>query len=135
MKIRAGFVSNSSSTSFLVIAKNDLNPADFLELMGVDLNSPIADLFSQFYQDVIDNTEVTVDFKTTRKNASVKSWFTDERLSPHMLKKLEEAREHGLKAYYGHLNSDTSMIQTFFCTDSIEAENEKIYFNGLQNVW
>ncbi len=35
MKIRAGFVSNSSSTSFLIIAKNDLNKVDFFELMGI----------------------------------------------------------------------------------------------------
>ncbi len=44
MRIRAGFVSNSSSTSFLIIAKDDLNKNDFFELMGIKADSPIADL-------------------------------------------------------------------------------------------
>lgn len=135
MKIRAGFVSNSSSTSFLIISKNDLNQADFFELMGVELDSPIADLFTQFYQDVLNSTERTVDFKEVRKNVAAESWFRGHRLSPHMIKKLAEARERGLKAYYGRLDSESNMIQSFFCTDSFEVENEKIYFDGLENVW
>jgi hypothetical protein len=52
-----------------------------------------------------------------------------------MIARIEQARGRGLKAYYGWLDSETSPIQTFFCTDSFELENEKIYFNGLENVW
>lgn len=137
MKIRAGFVSNSSSTSFLIISKKDLNQSDFLELMGIESDSPIADLFSQFYQDVIDSAE-TVDFKTADKSVPAEEWFSDSpagALSEHMLLKVREAKKRGLKAYYGSLDSETSMIQTFFCTDCFEVSNEKIYFNGLENVW
>lgn len=135
MKIRAGFVSNSSSTSFLIIAKKDLNRVDFFELMGIDLDSPIADLFSQFYDDVMHSMERKVDFKTAENDAPAEAWFEQDRLSPHMVQKLREAKERGLKAYYGRLDSETSLIQAFFCTDSFEVENEKIYFDGLDNVW
>lgn len=137
MKIRAGFVSNSSSTSFLIIAKDDLNQADFFELMGIAQDSPIADLFAQFYQDVIESAHIKVDFKTADKHVPAESWFENrsDRLSPHMLKKIKKAKKRGLKAYFGWLDSETSMIQTFFCTDSFEVENEKIYFNGLECVW
>lgn len=137
MKIRAGFVSNSSSTSFLIIAKDDLNRADFFELMGIKPDSPVADLFAQFYQDVIDSARTQVDFKTANKDVPAEAWFDDrpDRLSSHMIKKIKEAKKRGLKAYFGALDSETSMIQTFFCTDSFEVENEKIYFNGLECVW
>lgn len=135
MKIRAGFVSNSSSTSFLVIAKDDLNRADFFELMGIRPDSPIAELFGQFYEDVVQNTETTVDFRTVKSDAPAETWFRKDRLSPYMVVKLREAKERGLKAYYGRLHSDENMIQSFFCTDSFEVENDKIYFNGLENVW
>ena len=136
MKIRAGFVSNSSSTSFLIIAKEDLNHADFLKLMGIDEDSPVADLFSQLYQDVIEHSQ-KVDFKTADKKIAAEAWFENgaNRMSAHMLEKIREAKKRGMKAYFGALDSESSMIQTFFCTDSFEVENEKIYFDGLECVW
>jgi hypothetical protein len=136
MKIRTGFVSNSSSTSFLIIAKSELNKADFFELMGIDLKSPIADLFAQFYEEVISSSEM-VDFKNADEQIPPERLLTDrpERLSEHMLRKIKEAKANGLKAYYGWLSSDNSMIETFFCMDSFEVENDKVYLNGLECVW
>ena len=136
MKIRAGFVTNSSSTSFLIIAKEDLNEADFFELMGMESSSPVADLFKHFYQDVV-RSATKVDFRTADKGASVETLLRIGRkgLSKRMEEKINEAKRDGLKAYYGELDSETDNIQTFFCTDSFEAENEKIYFNGLECVW
>jgi len=136
MKIRAGFVSNSSSTSFLIIAKDDLNQTDFFELMGISPESPIADLFEQFYEDVI-KSSTKIDLKAADKNIPVETLFESrpDRLSQHMIKKIKEAQKQGLKAYYGALDSETSNIQSFFCTDSFEVENEKIYFNGLECIW
>ena len=138
MKIRAGFVSNSSSTSFLIIAKDDLNRSDFFKLMGIEADSPIADLFEQFYQDVMDSVHTTVDFSTADKQVPVENWFEGRRgnsLSTHMINKLQNAKQHGLKAYFGTLSSEENPIQSFFCTDSFEVENEMIYFNGLECVW
>lgn len=136
MKIRAGFVSNSSSTSFLIITNEDLNRADFLELMGIAEDSPVADLFEELYQDVLERSK-KVDFKRIDKSVPISKLFDTEesRLSDRMLEKIKEARRRGLRAYYGWLDSESTMIQSFFCTDSFEVENEKIYFNGLECVW
>jgi hypothetical protein len=137
MKIRGGFVSNSSSTSFLIITKRDLNRGDFFELMGISPNSPIADLFSEFYQAVVDNISSEVDFKTVRGDVAPESLIETRRsrLSERMLEKIRDAKERGFKVYYGWLGSETSPIQSFFCTDSFEVENTKMYFNGLECTW
>lgn len=137
MKIRAGFVSNSSSTSFLIITKRDLNKGDFFELMGISPNSPIADLFSEFYQSVLDNIFGKVDFKKVRGDVVPESLIETRRghLSERMLEKIRDAKKRGFKAYYGWLDSETSPIQSFFCTDSFEVENKKMYFNGLECTW
>jgi hypothetical protein len=41
MKIRNGFVSNSSSSSFLIFMKGELTKENFLWLLGVDENNPV----------------------------------------------------------------------------------------------
>ena len=107
MRIRAGFVSNSSSTSFLIIAKDDLNKNDFFELMGIKADSPIADLFARFYADVIDNIRTEIDFKTLSEDRPPEGLFeSPDRLSAHMLDKIKDAKKMGLKAYYGWLDSE-----------------------------
>lgn len=138
MKIRAGFVSNSSSTSFLIISKDDLNREDFLEVMGVSKDSPIVDLFDEFYASVKDCIETSVDFRHADPIRPASYWFKgkyERGLSEHMLQRLERAKQEGLKAYFGLLSSESSLIQSFFCTDSFEVENERIYFNGLECAW
>lgn len=137
MKIRTGFVSNSSSTSFLIITRDDLNEHDFFALMGVAEDSPIADLFRQFYEDVVQNIGSEVDYSTADDEVPAEEWFQDggADLTQHMIARLRVAKSQGLKAYFGSLDSETNNVQTFFCTDSFEVENEKIYFNGLECVW
>ena len=136
MKIRAGFVSNSSSTSFLIITDGDLTRSRFLELMGVEPDSPIACLFEQLFEDVTARRVERVDFSTVDTSLPVQNWFDDhDRLSDVMIAKLEEARARGLKAYYGYLSSEENSVQSWFCTDSFEVENDKIYFNALSCAW
>jgi hypothetical protein len=134
MRIRSGFVSNSSSTSFLIISQGDLDENAFLELMGVKPDSPIASLFLELFTDVIESSE-EVDLAEVEPASSPETWFDSDRLSPVMIDRLKEARETGLKAYFGSLSSDYTMVQSFFCTDAFEVENEKIYFNYLECAW
>lgn len=135
MKIRAGFVSNSSSTSFLIIAREELNEATFLDLMGVSPKSPIVGIFRQLFDDVLTKTRVHVNFQAKDERLPVETWFNDERLSERMLSKLRDAKAQGLIAYYGFLTSDENQVQSFFCTDSFELENDGLYFNALECVW
>jgi hypothetical protein len=138
MKIRTGFVSNSSSTSFLIISKDELNRADFFKLMGISPDSPIADLFESFYESIVSNVETNVNFRDVDPNTPIEYWFRGKRgggLPQHMRDKLTHARDRGLRAYFGMLSSESNMIESFFCTDSFEVENDEIYFNGLECVW
>lgn len=134
MRVRAGFVSNSSSTSFLIITRDELEEGAFLELMGVAPDSPIADLFRELFSDVVGSSRY-VDFSRVSARVSPESWFETDRLSPAMVVRLRQAAEQGLKAYYGSLSSDNTPVQTFFCTEAFEVENERIYFNYLECAW
>lgn len=135
MRIRAGFVSNSSSTSFLIISKGELNEASFLDLMGVAPTSPLAEMFRELFKDVMDQSSTHVDFGAAHSGIPVESWFAGEKLSDRMLERLQIAKQRGLHAYFGSLSSDNTQVQTFFCVDSFEEENDTIYFNGLECAW
>jgi hypothetical protein len=52
-----------------------------------------------------------------------------------MIARLHKAAGQGLKAYFGSLSSDNTLVQSFFCTESFEVENELIYFNYLECAW
>lgn len=134
MRIRAGFVSNSSSTSFLIITREELEEGAFLELMGVAPDSPIANLFQELFSDVLESSKY-VDLARVDQRVSPDEWFDTDRLSPVMIERLQQAAGQGLKAYFGKLSSEETLIQSFFCTDSFELENEQIYFNYLECVW
>ncbi len=134
MRIRAGFVSNSSSTSFLIITRDDLEEGAFLELMGVAPDSPIAGLFRELFSDVVESSRY-VDLARVDTRVSPATWFETDRLSPAMIARLQQAAGQGLKAYFGRLSSDNTAVQSFFCTDAFELENERIYFNCLECTW
>lgn len=134
MRVRAGFVSNSSSTSFLIITRDELEEGAFLELMGVAPDSPIADLFRELFSDVVESSRY-VDLARVDTRVSPATWFDTDRLSPAMIARLQQAVGRGLKAYFGRLSSDNTAVQSFFCTDAFELENERIYFNCLECTW
>jgi len=134
MKIRAGFVTNSSSTSFLIISRDELEEGAFLELMGVAPDSPIADLFRELFSDVVGKSQ-RVDLSRVDSRVSPETWFKTDRLSATMIARLRKAAGQGLTAYFGSLSSDDTPVQTFFCTDALEVENERMYFNCLECAW
>ncbi len=134
MRVRAGFVSNSSSTSFLIITRDELEEGSFLELMGVAPDSPIADLFRELFSDVVESSRY-LDLARVDTRVSPEAWFDADRLSPTMIARLRQAAGQGLKAYFGSLSSDNTLVQSFFCTDAFELENDRIYFNYLECTW
>jgi hypothetical protein len=105
--------------------------------MGVDESSPLAGMFEELYASFMDAVRTELDMSKIAKDADIKLYFSEQRrdLSAHMLARLNAERGKNVKAYLGRLDSETSPVQTFFCTDSFEEENDQVYINGLECAW
>jgi hypothetical protein len=134
MRVRTGFVSNSSSTSFLILTAEELTEDAFLELMGVSRDSPLAQIFVGLYERIMDGAEVA-EVDSHGFPFLPERWFGNSQLRAALDARLAEARSKGLIAYFGALGSDGDPIESLLCTESFEAENERIYFNCLSSSW
>ena len=57
MKIRSGFVTNSSSTNFLIISKEELTPEYLLKKLGFNQKSKILESGYTFVAEIMRGTE------------------------------------------------------------------------------
>ena len=127
MKIKTDFVTNSSSTSFLLVCDGDFTLAEFIKLVGVENTSPLIPIFNKLFELIKREMKPIDDLKFEQKI---------EELHPNVVKKLLEYRKSGKVIYEGELSAeDGDPIEAMFCVDSFEAENENIYLNYLECVW
>lgn len=132
MKIRDGFVTNSSSTNFMIICKEELT-ADYLEKkLGFKNNSFIRAIAKDWVYQIISGT-----------NRGVRRFEIDEINYENVLKifgeksakKYRELTEKGFHTYMGYTSSDDDCFSSFMTMDSFIIDEKDFYMDGKNCAW
>ena len=132
MKIRNGFVTNSSSTNFIIISKHELTHEYIYKKLGFKQSSKIHTFGSDLSDDIIYGTSRGVRwFEIDEINyESVLEIFGENTAN-----KYKELTKKGYLSYIGHIGSDDACLTSFMATDHFEIDDKDFYMNGLNCVW
>ena len=130
MKIRMGFITNSSSTNFLIISKEELTEDYLFKKLGFVQGSVLEEQGRQLCNSVLYaiNSGLRYYSYDMPTYETIKEVFGDK--SAMLYKKNKKYH-----AYWGYTSSDDSPITQFFTTDSFEIEDKDFYLNGRSCVW
>ena len=138
MKIRTDFVTNSSSTNFVIISSKDLEENQFAKFLGFTKESPfwdhIGDAVYDVFRDMIDAEDFTKDQYYAGSYADFDD-FAKKKFSEDTYAKVLEAQKQGKKIYYGRFRSEDPKFLCFLCCDNILLEGNDIYFDATECGW
>lgn len=130
MKIRMGFITNSSSTNFLIISKEELTEDYLFKKLGFVQGGVLEEQGRQLCNSILGaiNSGLRYYSYDIPTYETIKEVFGDK--SAMLYKKNKKYH-----AYWGYTSSDDSPITQFFTTDSFEIEDKDFYLNGRSCVW
>lgn len=132
MKLKFDFVSNSSSTSFVYISENDLSEDAFFQAVGVDRESPVAEIFAQMHAKLCMSIERGRELRTPIEVDDIANEYG---FTPAVLEKMRLAVSNGQRVITGSLSSEEDLAELALCTSIFQIESDAFFMNAYNSYW
>lgn len=133
MKVRIGYVTNSSSTNFLILSKKELTEDYLYKMLGFKKNSRIEAQARELCRSILEGTYRGIKYEDSN-NISYKD--VKDAFGEYAATKYDELTKKGYEAYAGYTDTDDGYVLTsLFTTDTFEYEKPGFYINGRICMW
>jgi hypothetical protein len=134
MKIRDGYITNSSSTNFLLISKKEITREHLMKKLGFMSESPIYEVGDSLVSNILNGIDYgLVDDDLQGKNITyeqVKDIFGEESAN-----KFNKLTAKGYHVYYGKTDTNDDYLTAFFTMDYFIIDDKDFYLDGKDCVW
>lgn len=136
MKVRSSFVTNSSSTSYIISLKEKFSKDSFMSAIGADGDSPMNRVFEQLFDAVRNNNQEIHEAVRAYECLSVDDLLKRKGFDDSTVSIVNNLIADGRTVFFGELSSDgDTAAEIYFCVNSFVLSEDEIYFNGNISGW